>query len=84
MEIQLTPEQEARLHQLSSFTGKDTGDLVRDAIGSYLLDYQQWMQDAGEKIDEGFAQAERGEFIDDEQLWKDLNRRKDDFLQRRP
>ena len=84
MEIRLTPEQEARLHELAGFTGKDTDELVRDAVRSYLLDYQKWMQDAREKIDEGFAQAEHGEFIDDEQVWNDLNRRKDDFLQRRP
>lgn len=84
MEIQLTPEQEARLDELANFTGKNADELVQDAIRSYLLDYQKWMQDAREKIDEGFAQAERGELIDDEQLWNDLERRKDDFPQRHP
>ena len=84
MDIQLTPEEEARLDELAGFTGKNTDELVQDAIRSYLLDYQAWVRDAREKIDEGIAQAERGELIDEGQLWKNLGQRKGDFLQRRP
>lgn len=82
MEIVLTPKNRERLEELALRAGVPKDELAQEAIGSYL-EYEEWLRDIRAKIDEGFAQAERGELIDDEDLWRDLERSKSEFLKAR-
>ena len=63
MEVHFTPEQEAQLSQLASHAGTDTERLVKDAALRLLE------QDARFRaVREGIAQADRGEFIEEEEM----------------
>lgn len=64
MEVQFTPEQEAQLAQLASHAGTDPSRLVKDAA-LRLLEEEARFQAA---VREGIAQAERGEWIDEEEM----------------
>jgi predicted transcriptional regulator len=66
MEVHLSPEKEALLHQLAARTGKDTTALVREAVDR-LLDYDQWFI---QEVEKGLEQAARGELIDHEEVVK--------------
>ena len=67
MEVRFTPEQEARLSQIARHNGTDTEELVKDAA-MRLLDENDRRLAA---VELGIAQADRGEFIDDDdvRLW---------------
>ena len=60
MELHLAPEKEARLHQLAIWAGKDTAQIVEEAVDR-LLEY-----DAGfiAAVEEGRASARRGELLE--------------------
>ena len=64
MEVHFTPEQEAQLSQIASRAGTDTERLVKDAVLRLLE------QDARFRVAvrEGIAQADRGEFIEEEEM----------------
>jgi predicted transcriptional regulator len=64
MEVHFTPEQEAQLSQIASRAGTDTERLVKDAVLRLLE------QDARFRasVREGIAQADRGEFIEEEEM----------------
>jgi predicted transcriptional regulator len=64
MEVHLTPEKKALLEQMASRTGKNTVDLVQEAVDR-LLDYDAWFI---QEVEKGLAQAERGELIDHEDV----------------
>jgi predicted transcriptional regulator len=67
MQLDFTPEQLQRLSQLASHAGVDTEHLVKDAA-LRLLEQEEHFRAA---VWEGIAEADRGEFIDDEdvRLW---------------
>ena len=71
MEVHLTPEKQALLQQLATRTGKNTVDLVQEAVDR-LLDYDAWFVQGVEK---GLAQAARGELIDHEDLVARIEKR---------
>jgi predicted transcriptional regulator len=60
MEIRLTPEKEARLHELAARSGKNTAELVQEAVDR-LLDYETWFI---KEVEKGQAQASSGELIE--------------------
>jgi len=60
MEIRLSPEREAKLNELASRRGKNTAELVEEAVDR-LLDHETWYV---QEVEKGLAQAERGEFIE--------------------
>src|SRR2546430_334265 len=64
MEVHFTPEQEAQLSQIASHAGTDTERLVKDAV-LRLLEQDARFRAA---VREGIAQADRGEFIEEEEM----------------
>ena len=64
MEVHFTPEQEAQLSQIASHAGTDTKRLVKDAV-LRLLEQDARFRAA---VREGIAQADRGEFIEEEEM----------------
>ena len=64
MEVHFTPEHEAQLSQIASRAGTDTERLVKDAV-LRLLEQDARFRAA---VREGLAQADRGEFIEEEEM----------------
>ena len=64
MEIQLSPEKEAQLQQLAARTGRDTAQLVQEAVDR-LLDYETWFI---QEVEKGLAAAERGDLLEHEEV----------------
>jgi predicted transcriptional regulator len=64
MEVHFTPEQEAQLARIATNTGTDPVRLVKEAALRLL------QEDAGFRaaVREGIAQADRGEFIEEEEM----------------
>ncbi len=70
MQVQLTPEEEARLAELAARDGRTTGDLVQEAVKRYIEDDAKFI--AG--VMEGLASLDRGEFISHEEVGKRIDR----------
>jgi len=64
MEIHLTPEQESQLAQIATQEGTDAERLVRDAAVRLLEEDARFRA----AVREGIAQADRGEFIEEEEM----------------
>ena len=64
MEVHFTPEQETELSRIAKVTGTDTERLVRDAA-LRLVEQDRRFRAA---VREGIAQADRGEFIEEEEM----------------
>ena len=64
MEVRFTPEQEAQLYQIASHAGADTERLVKDAVLRLLEEDARFRA----AVREGMAQADRGEFIEEEEM----------------
>jgi len=64
MEIHFTPEQEAQLSRIATHAGTDAERLVKDAA-LRLLEQDARFRAAVRK---GTAQADRGEFIEEEEM----------------
>ena len=64
MEVRLTPEQEARLTQMATEAGTDPERLVKDVVLRYLDDEAQFLA----AVEKGLAAAERGEFIEEDEM----------------
>jgi predicted transcriptional regulator len=72
MEVHLTAEQEAQLAQLAAAAGTDAERLVKDAALRLLEDDARFRA----SVREGIAQADRGEFIEED----DMNARLEQML----
>jgi predicted transcriptional regulator len=66
MEVNLSPELEAKLKRKAAEEGRDSQSLVREAI-ERLVSYDEWFI---REVEKGLAAAERGEFIDHEEVGK--------------
>lgn len=64
MEIDLTPEQEARLTELARERGTSVGAMVAD----YALDLLQADDDYIVAVREGLVQADAGDFIEEDEM----------------
>jgi predicted transcriptional regulator len=64
MEVRFTPEQEAQLARIASSAGTDAERLVKDAALRLLQDDARFRT----AVREGIAQADRGEFIEEEEM----------------
>ena len=64
MEIQFTPEQEARLSQIANYNGTPAGQLVKQAALRLVEEDEQYQAD----VDGAIQQADRGQFIDHEEV----------------
>jgi predicted transcriptional regulator len=60
MEVQLTPDQEAKLSRMAETQGRATEALVQEAV-ERLLSYEEWFSS---EVDKGLAGADRGEFVE--------------------
>jgi predicted transcriptional regulator len=66
MEVQLTPDQSARLTRLAQTQGRAAETLVQEAIDK-LLDYDEWFL---REVDHGIAEADRGDFVEHDDVRK--------------
>jgi len=64
MEVQFTREQELQLQQIARYAGVDPTRLVKDAALRMLADEMRFRA----AVREGIAQADRGEFIEEEEM----------------
>jgi predicted transcriptional regulator len=64
MEIRFTPEQETQLAQIANQQGTDAERLVKDAAVRLLEEDARFRA----AVREGIAQADRGEFIEEEEM----------------
>jgi predicted transcriptional regulator len=64
MEVQLTPEQEARLAQIAPKAGTNPERLAKDVLVRYLDDEARFLA----AVEKGIVAAERGEFIEEEEM----------------
>jgi predicted transcriptional regulator len=64
MEVRFTPEEEARLTKIATQEGVDPAELVKDAALRLLEDDSRFR--AG--VRKGIEQADRGEFIEEEEM----------------
>ncbi len=71
MEIDFTPDLEAKLGRLAAEQGRDTKALVREAV-ERLVNYDEWFI---REVEKGLAAADRGELIEHEEIGKLIDRR---------
>jgi len=64
MEIHLPAEQEARLSRVAHHEGKPVEQLLVESAASLLREHDRFL----EAVEQGIAQADRGELIEDEQV----------------
>jgi predicted transcriptional regulator len=64
MELHFTPEQEAQLAQIAMIAGTDPERLVKDAALRLLQEDARFRA----AVREGIAQADRGEFMEEEEM----------------
>jgi predicted transcriptional regulator len=64
MEVHFTPEQEAQLSQIATKSGIDAERLVKDAALRLLQEDARFRA----AVQDGIAQADRGEFIEEEEM----------------
>jgi predicted DNA-binding protein len=82
MELNLPPELEARLNEMSSKTGRATEELVQDAMAGYLAD----LADVREMLDRRYDEVKTGKVkpIDGETFFESLRRREDELTNHSP
>jgi predicted transcriptional regulator len=71
MEVRLKPDLQAKLADLASQQGRDSEELVVDAV-ERMVNYDQWFM--GE-VEKGISAAERGELVDHDDVQKLIDRR---------
>jgi predicted transcriptional regulator len=71
VEINLSFDLQARLARLAANRGSDAAALVQEAI-ERLVDYDEWLV---REVTSGIAAADRGEFVEHEDIYKLINRR---------
>ena len=71
MELDLTPETQARLNELALRTHRGTDELLAEAV-DHLVAYNDWL---GRKVEESMAAASRGETVSDEDVCAWLQQR---------
>ena len=64
MEIHFTPEQEAHLAQIATKAGTAPERLVTNVVTRYLDEEARFLA----AVEKGIAAAERGEFIEEEEM----------------
>jgi len=71
MEINLNPDLQAKLTRLAAQRGRDAQAIVQEAIERFV-DYDEWFL---REVEKGLASADRGEFIEHEEIGKLLAKR---------
>jgi len=60
MEVQFTPDQQAKLSRLATAQGRAAEALVQEAV-EQLFGYDEWFS---READKGLAAADKGEFVE--------------------
>ena len=71
MEVQLTPDQQAKLSRIASAQGRATEALVQEAV-EQLLGYDEWFS---REVDKGLAAADKGEFVEHDAVRRMIDNR---------
>jgi predicted transcriptional regulator len=71
MEVNLSPDLQARLTRLAADRGSDADTLVQEAVERFV-DYDEWFL---REVRKGLAAADRGELIDHEDIGKLIDSR---------
>ncbi len=71
MEVDLTPDLEARLTRRAAEQGRDARSLVREALERFL-DYDEWF---AREVEKGLAAADRGELSEHADIGKIIDQR---------
>ena len=77
MEVHLTPELEAKLSRMASQYGRDTGELVSEAVERFV-EYDGWFI---REVEKGLAQIERGELLEHDEIVARIEKRLQDKRQ---
>jgi predicted transcriptional regulator len=64
MEVNLSPELQAKLERVAEQQGRNTESIVREAV-ERLLGYDEWFV---REVEKGLAQIERGEVLDHKEV----------------
>lgn len=64
MDVNLTPELQAKLDKVAAQQGRDAQSLVQEAV-QRLVDHDQWFV---REVEKGLAQIERGEVLEHEEV----------------
>ncbi len=70
MEVHLKPEQEAQFVQIAAQRGLNASELAQEVLRQYLLDDARFI----EAVNIGLAAADRGEFVEHEEVWANVER----------
>jgi predicted transcriptional regulator len=71
MEVRLDPDLQAKLAQLASKQGRDTEELIGDAV-ERMVNFDQWFM---REVEKGISAADRGELVDHNDVQKLIDRR---------
>ena len=71
MEARLDPDLQAKLAQLASKQGRDTEELIADAV-ERMVNFDQWFM---REVEKGISAADRGEMVDHSDVQKLIDRR---------
>jgi predicted transcriptional regulator len=71
MEVRLNPELQGKLSRLASEQGRDSEALIVEAV-ERMVNYDEWLL---QQVEEGLAAADRGEFVENEEVKKLIDRR---------
>ena len=71
MEVDFTPDLQAKLTRLAAEQGRDTKAIVREAVERFV-DYDEWFL---REVEKGLAAADRGEFIEHDDISKLIDSR---------
>jgi predicted transcriptional regulator len=71
MEVRLKPDLQAKLTRLATQQGRDSEALVVEAV-ERMVSYDEWFL---QEVEKGLAAADRGEFVEHEDIRKLIDRR---------
>jgi len=71
MEVNLSPDLEAKLNRKAAQQGRDSQSLVREAV-ERLVSYDEWFV---REVEKGLTAADRGEFVEHEEVGKLIDSR---------
>jgi predicted transcriptional regulator len=71
MEVQFPPDLERKLNRIAAEQGRDSVSLVQEAV-ERLIHYDEWFL---HEVEKGLEAADRGEFVEHEEVGKSLNSR---------
>jgi predicted transcriptional regulator len=70
MQVNFTPEQEAQLSQIATHNGTEVTELVKDAALRLVQENERFKA----AVREGIEAADRGEFVEHEEVWANVEK----------